>query len=315
MDPGVSLDWSDKQCRENVSSLTAASYLLCVCAGGISILTMCGNLLIIVSITYFKQLRTPTNCIILSLAVTDLLVGAFVMPFSAVLHISSCWHHRNFLCLARTVLDVLLSTCSILNLCFISMDRYQSVFQPFHYRRRMNLCVTAVIIAVIWTTASLTGVGVLIRSLGKGPSRQCVIDKPTPSAFIGPLVVFFLPATVIVIVYMKILSVAQRQARSIQSTTTGAVVKTDHKATKTLSIVIGIFLMCWFPFFLCFTVDIYSGYRVPETIMVSFKWLGWSNSMVNPFIYGFFYAWFRSAIRIILSRKIYRQDCSYINLF
>ncbi|KAM8846440.1 trace amine-associated receptor 4-like [Synchiropus picturatus] len=316
MDPGVWLNWTDKHnCSENVTRLSATSYLLCVFAGVISILTMGGNLLIIVSIIYFKQLHTPTNFIILSLAVADLLVGALVLPFSTVLYVSSCWYHRDLLCQARIIFDILLCTCSILNLCFISVDRYYSVFQPLHYRRRMNLCITTVTIVMIWATSSMTGFGILVRSLNRGQSSQCVVLTPTSSSFIGAVVVFFLPAIVMFIIYVKILLVAHRQARSIQSTKSGVVVKADNKATKTLCTVMGIFMICWLPFFLCVILRLYGGYRIPESTVVTFKWLGWSNSMLNPFVYGFFYTWFRSAIRIILSRKIYRQDCSYTNLF
>eukprot|EP00066_Takifugu_rubripes_P027511 XP_011616777.1 PREDICTED: trace amine-associated receptor 7h-like [Takifugu rubripes] len=94
----------------------------------VDLIIVCGNLLVITAILYFRQLHSPTHYLILSLAVADLLVGVLVVPFSAV----------------RNSCDMFLSTTSILNLCFISLDRYHAVCQPLKYRMIINVRVTLV---------------------------------------------------------------------------------------------------------------------------------------------------------------------------
>ncbi|XP_070781936.1 trace amine-associated receptor 1-like [Enoplosus armatus] len=283
---------------------------------------MCGNLLVIISIIYFKQLHTPTNYLILSLAVADLLVGVLILPFSTILAVSSCWYLEDLLCKVRGSFDMLLCTSSILNLCFISVDRYYAVCQPLKYRSKMNVCVIGIMILVSWTVSALIGIGITIRGVNQGQSnRRCVFFQNTSSTITGAVFAFYLPAIIMFTIYLKILMVAQRQALSIHNTTCqktkpgAAVSKMERKATKTLAVVMGVFLICWTPFFLCITFHPLSNYAIPVPVIETFKWLGWSNSMLNPFVYAFFYSWFRSAFRMIISGKIFQGDFTNLKLF
>ncbi|XP_074472538.1 trace amine-associated receptor 1-like [Sebastes fasciatus] len=143
--------------------------------------------------------------------------------------------------------------------------------------------------------------------------ENCFIDVLLET-ILAPIFPFYLPVIIMLCIYLKIFLVAQRQARSIQNTTcqstkSGATAsKMQRKATKTLAIVMGVFLMCWTPFFLCFTFQLLNHVSVFVPLFESFIWLSLSNSMLNPFIYAFFYSWLRSAFRMIISGKIFQGD-------
>ncbi|XP_036121251.1 beta-1 adrenergic receptor [Molossus molossus] len=59
----------------------------------------------------------------------------------------------------------------------------------------------------------------------------------------------------------------------------------EQKALKTLGIIMGVFTLCWLPFFLANVVKAFHGDLVPDSLFVFFNWLGYANSAFNPIIY------------------------------
>ena len=288
--------------------------LLYTFLGSLSVFTVCGNLLVIISIIYFKQLHIPTNYLILSLAVADLLVGVLVIPFSMAFTVTTCWYHESLFCKVRGSFDVTLSTASILNLCCISIDRYYAVCQPLAYRSKINDCITGFMILLSWGVAALIGIGIIIAGFNQGKCEDsCLIDALI-STTLACIFSFYIPVIIMLSIYLKIFLVALRQANSIQNTTcqntkSGETVsKTERKATKTLAVVMGVFLLCWTPYFLCIIFQPLMYSLTPVAVIETLNWLTLSNSMLNPFIYAFFYRWFRSAFRMIISGKIFQGD-------
>ncbi|XP_021169286.2 trace amine-associated receptor 1-like [Fundulus heteroclitus] len=303
-------------CNESaeLQGQTVTSYALSVVVVTLSLLIICGNLLVIISVIYFKQLHTPTNYLVLSLAVTDLLVGALVLPFSTILSMSSCWYSSYLLCKMRGLFDMLLCASSILNLCCISIDRYYAVCHPLTYRTKINVCVTLTMILVSWTVSALISIVITVRGNNEeNLSWRCKVFVATKESSPGPILTFYIPTVIISTIYLKILLVAKRQARNIQKTIKSEAAL-EKKASITLAIVLGVFLVCWTPYFLSLGLYHMRKFTIPDIAIEVFKWLGWSNSVLNPLVYAFFYRWFRQAFKMILSGKIFQGDFSHTKL-
>ena len=66
----------------------------------------------------------------------------------------------------------------------------------------------------------------------------------------------------------------------------------EKKAAKTLGTVMGIFIICWLPFFITNVISGVCGQLSvecisnPHIVFPTLTWLGWLNSCMNPFIYA-----------------------------
>lgn len=297
-------------CIMAITPSTVRMFLYMFIGSVICFVTVTGNLLVIISIIYFKQLHTPTNYLILSLAMADLLVGAVALFFNMAVSVESCSFLGDLTCKMRRSFDISLMTASILNLCCISIDRYYAVCKPLTYRAKINGQIVLIMILITWSVSALSGFGIMFIGFKNYVCEdRCFIFNMPNSNFAGSVFSFYLPVIIMLCIYMKIFFAAQRQARSIQIMKSRATFsKKESKATKTLATVMGVFLFCWSPFFLSVTLNPVVDYKVPSSLSETFIWLGWSNSMLNPFVYGFFYSWFRAAVKIIISGQIFKGN-------
>lgn len=118
------------------------------------ILTIGGNVMVCLAVVLSRRLWRMANCFVVSLAVTDLLLGLLVLPLSAALELrSGRWPLGGALCNIYISLDVLLCTSSILSLMAISVDRYLAISAPLKYSRRLTRLRVALALIAIWAVS------------------------------------------------------------------------------------------------------------------------------------------------------------------
>lgn len=74
--------------------------------------------------------------------------------------------------------------------------------------------------------------------------------------------------------------------------------KREHKAARTLGIIMGTFILCWLPFFSWYIItSLCTSCDNPEILVSIVFWIGYFNSTLNPVIYAYFNREFREAFK------------------
>lgn len=124
--------------------------LITIILSFIIILTIIGNVLVILSVFTYKPLRIVQNFFIVSLAVADLTVAILVLPFNVANMMIGRWIFGIHLCKMWLTSDVLCCTSSILNLCAIALDRYWAITDPINYAQKRTVERVLMLIGGVW---------------------------------------------------------------------------------------------------------------------------------------------------------------------
>ncbi|XP_064831648.1 trace amine-associated receptor 13c-like [Oncorhynchus masou masou] len=283
----------------------------------ISALTVFLNLLVISSISHFKQLHTQTNLLILSLAVSDLLVGLIVIPVMTVAIIEPCWVFGEYFCVFLLYINCLCTSLSLGSLVLISIDRYVAVCDPLLYHSKITITRVMCCMSITWCCCIIYDATIIKDIVNvKAPSR-CLNECFTGEGYMWGNIIDFVitmvvPCSIIITLYLKIFVVARSQARkvfskeavSVSGVKTVQANKSERKAAKTLSIVVFTYLSCWIPFLFSF---LFFSFLSDNLLSFIISFLPLANSLINPIIYAFFYPWFKVTAKHILSLKLRRS--------
>ncbi|XP_030872730.1 melanocyte-stimulating hormone receptor isoform X1 [Leptonychotes weddellii] len=245
------------------------------------------NVLVVAAIAKNRNLHSPMYYFICCLAVSDLLVSVSNVLETAVMLLLEAGALDARAAVVQQlddVIDVLVCSAMVSSLCFlgaIAVDRYVSIFYALRYHSIVTLPRACWAISTIWVASVL--------------SSTLFIAYYNHTAVLLCLVGFFVAMLVLMaVLYVHMLARACQHARGI--TRLHRRQRPAHqgfglKGAATLTILLGIFFLCWGPFFLHLSLMVlcpqhpacgcvFKNFNLFLTLIIC-------NSIVDPLIYAF----------------------------
>ncbi|KAJ8345304.1 hypothetical protein SKAU_G00294970 [Synaphobranchus kaupii] len=260
------------------------------------------NMLVITAIAINRRFHFPIYYLLGNLAAADLFSGisyAYLMfhtgPWTITMTVHQ-WFIRQGL--VETSL-----TASVVNLLAVAIERHQTVFTMQLHSNMTNRRVFLLILG-IWAVAFVMG---LVPMMGWNclcDLGNCSVMAPmySRSYLVFWAVLNLLTFSVMVAMYARIFVYVHRKSHRMSQHTT----QTRHRETvinllKTVTIILGAFVICWTPGLLVLLLD---GLQYDAHYVLAFEKyclvLAECNSLVNPIIYSFRDKEMRSTFKRIL---------------
>ncbi|XP_056096729.1 neuropeptide FF receptor 1 like 3 [Rhinichthys klamathensis goyatoka] len=285
----------------------------------IFLLCLMGNGLVCAIVLRTRRMRTVTNIFILNLAVSDLLIGIFCIPTTLVDNLITGWPFSNTICKLSGLVQGTSVCASVFTLVAIAVDRFRCIVYPF--KPKLTLFVAKVSIGTIWVLAlTIMFPSALMLTVEEEknhflvhsdnhnrtyPLYSCYETWPDPEMRKVYTTVLFvhiyvIPLALIMLMYGRIgaklygTTVLSSAEPEIPSQAKCPASQRKIRVIKMLIVVALLFMLSWLPLW---TLMLLTDYARPDEVNLELltsyvfpisHWLAFSNSSVNPIIYGYF---------------------------
>ncbi|XP_065558801.1 QRFP-like peptide receptor isoform X2 [Artemia franciscana] len=318
------------------------------------ILGLFGNILIIITVSKYRRMKSVTNLFLVSLSSADLLVITICVPLKLVKLYSFSWTLGLFLCKFIHYLQMYSAICSVLTLTALSLERYYAILHPLRAKTLCTTSHTRRMIIGIWLISLFLALPTwhiqVIKEVGvRFPAFWCTRDYDNTITWrvisiFHLFLLLIIPSYIMGMTYMKIgteiwkmagqraqmtnnTDYESRNAEIQSSPNSGdAENKQKHRTPrfhikitysskgssldtrnvkqliKMLVTVVVIFIVCWTPYLIDEVLTAFDHLSLQRDVGISrvtytfVQLLAYTNSCVNPVIYGFMSRNFRSSM-------------------
>ncbi|XP_071501679.1 probable G-protein coupled receptor 19 [Diadema antillarum] len=308
----------------SVTTMSFGTVLEAFAASLMCLVCIFGNILVLIVVQRSRRLQSTTNYFVISLAVVDLIMAMFCMPFLIGGIVAGEWVFGSFLCMFVRFLQYMKPGASVFVLVAISIDRFYTILYPLSFKITRGKAKKMIIIS--WSFGILISCPAFyffstVTLLGnhREVCQPFVSSEAAGIMFVTALLLveYLLPLCVLVITYARVFRhiwTVGVGGRSLHRTM-NSVPRAKVKTVKMLMIVSGVFFVSWLPFFVaqewfvCAMSDslAQSDLRIYSVTL----WISLAACAWNPFIYSCYNPNFRRGCKEVLcisTMKCYRKD-------
>ena len=278
---------------------TRAEYLVwteTVLLAVINVAAFSGNLSVCYAVYRNQRLRTLANMFIVALAVSDILISVCSMPFSVATLARGQWIFDTNSCRFQGVAMFTFALVSLHSMGVIAVSRYFCVVKPIKYIALFSKQRIFIYIAVVWCVALVGSVPPILFKNGgyrfQAGKAMCMYSFETNIAYTAFIESVYIatPLTLIAICYAKVFYTVSRSNQVFSHQNNPEQLRAnveETKVTKTLATVMAGFAFCWLPICIMDYIDAAGGEpTLPRQAYLTYGFLAYLSSTINPFIYG-----------------------------
>nr|XP_006817335.1 PREDICTED: neuropeptide Y receptor-like [Saccoglossus kowalevskii] len=295
------------------------------------LLALCGNLVVVATLSKIKRPRNNMNAYLINLAVADIGMAIICMPFTLVSIVLQEWAFEDILCPIVQFSKQVSVMVSIFTLVVVSIDRYRAVTSPLQTHITHQRYRKGILIGLTWIVAVLLNIAALVKARAVDRYANMFTNESNiwcDEVWFGDrtaeiayemymsAVVCLGPCVVFVVTYGSISKHIWSKRDPGQEDRSGDSNRRQSKVKviRMVLMVVLAFFICWLPLqtlrlVVLFEPDLKfgeSGWLILRLYVFVYL-LAMSHSFVNPILYTFLHEHFKKDAREAF--MLYRRCC------
>ncbi|XP_011164467.1 rhodopsin [Solenopsis invicta] len=283
--------------------------------GVLGITSVIGNGMVVYIFTTTKSLRTPSNLLVINLAISDFIMMLAMSPTMVINCYYETWVLGPLFCELYALAGSLFGCGSIWTMTMIAFDRYNVIVKglsakPMTINGALLRILAIWAFSLLWTIAPLLGWG---RYVPEGNMTACGTDYLSKDMISRSYIlaysifVYFMPLFLIIYSYFFIIQAVaaheknmRKQAkkmnvaslRSAENQNTSA----ECRLAKIALMTISLWFMAWTPYLVINYAGIFETMTISPLFTIWGSVFAKANAVYNPIVYGISHPKYRAAL-------------------